>query len=182
MKKLNYHINHDDLYLPGLEDLSTSVRYSCWLIYSCIKHFANSKQGYYDLYQAQWAKDLHVTQKTISKSIKILIDLDLIKLIRAYQRNGNIPARYSIVNQPSTNRYSTGSTKVWHGKPKGIAPETMVNKSSKKDLLKKNDNLNHSSLKRNVLDKIHEYTITQDWNDPNYMPPINDKNDNNFKF
>lgn len=131
MKNLNYHVNHNDFELEGLKKLKAPSRIAAWLIYSNIKHFSKSSVGYCDVYQSKWASDLGLDARTISKAIKCLLDNGHIRLIKAYQRDGNQPARYCI-----------GSKKVLHWEQKGTALETGVNNS--KRIIKQNSFLEYS--------------------------------------
>ena len=149
MKNLNYHVNHNDLKLEGLEKLKAPSRIAAWLIYSNIKHFSLSNVGYCDVYQSKWATDLGLDARTISKAIKWLLDNQYIKLIKAYQREGNQPARYCI-----------GSKKVLHWKQKGTALETGVN--NYKIIIKQKDddfNKSHPSSNSNATDLEKPFDI-----------------------
>ncbi len=150
MKRLNYSVNHDAYDFEGIRDLKSSTKMAAVLMYSCIKHFTKSKVGYYDLYQRNWAADLGVTEHTIRKALKKLIEFNHIQKIRDYQVKGNVPARYV-----------TRGEKVYHQRRKGIAPEATVN-NYVNNYKPQDDDFNQSSLAKLNQPPAIDWKLEQD--------------------
>jgi len=117
---MNYSVNHNLLKDPYISNLNGSLQTATWLVYCCILHFTKTV-GNVNFYSTAFARDYKFKPKTVKAAIDGLIEADMIKRTRLYQRKGNIPAQYIAT------RYSPKVTKVRPQGTKGIAPGAKVN-------------------------------------------------------
>lgn len=144
---MNYSLNHYYLQEPIFDDLKGSKRTTTLIVLSAIRHFTQHI-GFMDLYGRQFAEDIGVHRSTLTNVLKLLVEKKYIKVIRAYQRVGNIPNRYVSLKvvHPGHKVVHTGH-KVVHTNTQRGTPEDTVN-NSKRIINRSNDGFNkpHPSL------------------------------------
>lgn len=121
---MNYSVDHNLLTDPIFEKLKGSKKTTTLIVLSAIRHFTKHI-GFMDLYSRQFAEDIGVHRNTLSNVLKMLVEKKYIKVIKAYQRQGNIPNRYVSL------KVVHGRQKVVHTDTGGGTPGYTVNNSNK---------------------------------------------------
>jgi hypothetical protein len=132
---MNYSINEDLFSLDKVWDKLSNAQYHAMIItLNQIVHWTQQK-GYCDFSVNATTKKYKMHKREINGCLDRLIELELIKRTRQYQRMGNIPARY-VADQSLYKRLAQGSQKVGPAGPQGLASGARVN----------NDNNHYSGI------------------------------------
>jgi|688.fasta_scaffold350932_3 hypothetical protein len=128
---MNYSIDEDFFSIKEIWDNLTKAQFTAMLItVNQISHWTINA-GFCDFSVNAVCKKYHMNKREVNGSLQRLIELDLIKCIRQYQREGNQPARYI-----TTKRFGQVSKKVRPAGSKGWASRARVN----------NDNNHYSGI------------------------------------
>ena len=105
---MNYQVNHNWFQFELIKDLKGNPRYATFMVLNAIVHFTRYA-GSCQVHVRSFSKDLGIHNRYITEAIQLLLDNDMIRMIKPYDRKSNSAAVYA-----SDTACSKNAQKVYH--------------------------------------------------------------------